>query len=158
VLWAAALILAAATMGMTLAHVLELPPSMSYGPRLWTRLNHTFFQYFASIGGPCEVVTVIILIVLAAAARRERSIRWPAVTAAACFAAALIIWLAVVQPANAQVASWTTHSIPSDWKTWRDQWEYGHAARFVLMLAGYIALVVAVLRRGPAANRDGLPG
>ena len=36
--------------------------------------------------------------------------------------------------------------IPQDWAEWRRQWEYSHATRFVLHLAGFAVLLFPVSR------------
>lgn len=152
-----ALILAALTMGMAFAHVLELPEKMSYAPRLWTALNQTLYQYFAVVGGPVEVANVVLLGFLAAGERRRRPRCRGFLLAAGCFAVALAVWFAVVNPANQQVASWPVNHVPVGWGRWRSQWEYGHAVRFALMLAGYCALARAVLDGRPRAWIAGEP-
>lgn len=40
---------------------------------------------------------------------------------------------------NAETGKWTANSLPSDWASWRAQWEYSHAARFVLHLSGIVS-------------------
>jgi hypothetical protein len=40
-------------------------------------------------------------------------------------------------------------SVPALWMQLRDRWEWGHAAGFVLQLAGFCALVVSVLIETP---------
>jgi hypothetical protein len=47
------------------------------------------------------------------------------------------------------VRKWKARSIPRDWKEWRAQWEFSHAARFVLQLIGFGALLLSALRLQP---------
>lgn len=149
--WRSATVLAALTLGLTFAHTLELPRKLQFSAQLWTTLNQRLYEYFAVVGGALEVVTVLMLAMLAVAElRRSRSRRWAVLVAAGCFAAALVVYFMVVQPANDQIASWSPASVPSDWTTWRDRWEFGHAFRFGLMLIGFAALVAAVTGREPA--------
>ncbi|MGH3319984.1 MAG: hypothetical protein ACRDN9_07355 [Streptosporangiaceae bacterium] len=152
VLWAAALVLAALTMGLTFAHTLELPRKMTYGPALWTRVEHTLYAYFAMVGAPIEVITVVLLIVLAVPLRRHQAF-WFVVVAAACFAAALGSWFALVQPANAAIGAWSVHAVPADWTHWRARWEYGHVTGFALMLVGYLSLTVGTVGGMSGATR-----
>jgi hypothetical protein len=157
-LWAVSLVCAALTMGLTFAHVLELFPKMSFGPVLWTTVEHNLYGYFALVGGSLEVATVVLLVCLLVVVRRTRPVRWFLPVSAGAFAAALASWFAVVQPANAHIGSWALDAIPADWTRWRAQWEYGHATGFVLMLAGYLALVAGVLHEIPFHSADRLPG
>jgi len=54
-----AVVLAGLTMGLAFAHTLELPQKLAYDAATWTRLQHSLYRYFAVIGGPLEVATVI---------------------------------------------------------------------------------------------------
>ena len=64
-----AVVLAALTMGLAFAHALELPPEAAYEVATWTRLQHSLYRYFAMVGGPLEVATVIAAAVFALRAR-----------------------------------------------------------------------------------------
>jgi len=52
----------------------------------------------------------------------------------------------ITNPVNAETAKWTASSIPPDWSRWRSQWEYSHAARFVLHWIGFSALLISLIR------------
>jgi hypothetical protein len=52
-------VLAALTMGLAFAHTLELPQKLAYEVATWTQLQHGRYRYFAMVGGPLEVATVI---------------------------------------------------------------------------------------------------
>jgi hypothetical protein len=54
-------------------------------------------------------------------------------------------WL-VVSPANTTMGSWPLDSIPPDWSRWRNQWEYAHATRALLVTGALGSLVWSVLR------------
>jgi signal transduction histidine kinase len=152
--WRAALLLAALTLGMAFAHVLEWPEKMAYGPGLWTTVNQSLYGYFAAAGGPVELANLGLLGILVIGWRvHDGHWRKDLVVAAGCFAVALVVWLAVVNPVNAEVSRWAPGSVPPGWGTWRERWEFGHAGRFVLMLAGYVLLAGAsfVRPRRPAA-------
>jgi hypothetical protein len=56
--------------------------------------------------------------------------------------AAFWIWIA---PVNATLGASTASSLPPDWMTLRDRWEYTHAARAILQMVGLGALVYSVL-------------
>lgn len=159
-LWVAALVLAALTLGMSFAHVSELPAKMGYGPDLWTRLTHTLYGSFADVGGPIEVMNVLLLAGLACAVRGRRNVCGYVIVAAGCFLAALLVWAMVVQPVNTHVAHWSIGSVPAGWQAWRSRWEYGHTARFAVMLVGYGALARAAVSRHqlPSARTTGVHG
>jgi hypothetical protein len=147
-----AVVLAALTMGLAFAHTLELPQKLAYDAATWTRIQHSLYRYFAVVGGPLEVATVIAAVVFALRARGLRGGRLAAV-GAALFVVALGWWFAVVNTANAEVGRWAVDAVPSDWRRWRAQWEFGHAAHFVVTLAGFLALLGAAVRVGALDRR-----
>ncbi len=67
------------------------------------------------------------------------------------FAISLAVWLAVVAPANAELATWTRGPIPGDFASVRDRWESGHIAMAVIKLAGLAAGVLASLTASRSA-------
>jgi len=116
--------------------------------RLWVTLQNSLYRPFGTVGAVIENGAVLSSSGLSLVARR----RSPAVfrltlAGAACQALALGIWLAFVRPVNNKVSGWTAvESTPPEWTQVRRQWEYSHAARAILTLAGLGALVVSVLR------------
>jgi hypothetical protein len=72
-----AVVLAALTMGLAFAHTLELPQKLDYDAAIWTQIQHTLYRYFAVIGGPLEVATIIAAVVFAVRARERRGGRLP---------------------------------------------------------------------------------
>jgi hypothetical protein len=64
-----AVVLAALTMGLAFAYTLELPQKLAYEVATWTQLQHSLFRYFAVVGGPLEVATIIAAVVFAPRAR-----------------------------------------------------------------------------------------
>ena len=64
-----AVVLAALTMGLAFAHTLELPQKLAYEVATWTQLQHGRYRYFAMVGGPLEVATIIAAVVFALRAR-----------------------------------------------------------------------------------------
>ena len=140
-----AVALAALTMGLAFAHTLELPQKLVYDAATWTQLQHSLYLYFAVVGGPLEVATIIAAVVFAVRARGLRGGRL-AVVGAVCFVVALGLWFTVVNTANAEVGRWAVDAVPSDWRRWRAQWEFGHAGHFLVTFAGFLALLGATLR------------
>ena len=59
------MVLAALTMGLAFAYTLELPQKLAYEVATWTQLQHGRYCYFAMVGGPLEVATVIAAVVFA---------------------------------------------------------------------------------------------
>ena len=148
-----AVVAAALTMGLTFAHTLELPRKLGYDAALWTRIQQSLYLWFGVIGGAVEVAAVVAAVVFAVRTRGRPGGRLARV-GAACFVIALAWWFAVVNTANAQIGGWTVGAEPSDWERWRAQWEFGHAAHFVVTLAGFLTLLLATVQVAAAGDGE----
>jgi hypothetical protein len=153
----ATLMLTALAMGGALCHLLELPAKMDFDARLYVMLHRTLYPIFGWTVGVAEGLALITTIVLAIWLRRRREpFGWSAV-AAVGMVLAQVVFLAFVHPANFAMAAWPLDAVPADWTRWRDQWEYGHAARAVLMIGALGALTISLLRnRTATADRADL--
>jgi hypothetical protein len=65
--------------------------------------------------------------------------------AALCLAATLVIFFLWTYPANVATSNWT--SVPANWPSLRQQWEYSHAVTALCTFAGLCAVVLSVLIR-----------
>jgi len=141
------LLLAALTLTMEAAHVLELPQKMHYAPGLYSAVNSTMYRYFALVGGPLTILTLLSGAGLVLALRNQPGFRWTLVGVLAYFVA-FGVWLLVVEPVNRTVATAFARdpdSLPQLWTALRARWEYGHLAGFVLELLGLASLLWSVL-------------
>ncbi len=77
--------------------------------------------------------------------REERSAFWFAFCAALLYGLALILWFALVKPANDVLAAWAPGPIPQDFEAIRLRWETGHMVVAAFKAAGFISLVLALL-------------
>jgi hypothetical protein len=143
-----ALMLAALALTMESAHVLELPQKMAYDAHMYSAVNTTLYRYFAIIGGVYTVASIVAALVLAFLARHRRPAFAWTLGGALCLVLAFVVWLAVVEPVNVEVAR-ALHaapdSVPALWMRLRGRWEYGHATGFIIQLIGLAALVISVL-------------
>jgi hypothetical protein len=135
------ILLASLLMATALGHMLEMPMKMKASGELWLTYQHTLYAWFAMIGGPIEILTIVFTAVLAYRTRHSLTFRATLSAAIIFMGAFFAIWLGLINPVNARTAVWTTGSIPGDWQHWRSQWEYSHAVRFVLQ---FIALALLV--------------
>jgi hypothetical protein len=112
-----AVVLAGLTMGLAFAHTLELPQKLDYDAATWTRIQHSLYRYFAVIGGPLEVATVLAAVVFAVRAHRLRGGGWPWSVLSARGCPGVVV--TVLNTANAEVGRWAVDAVPSDWRRWR---------------------------------------
>ncbi len=143
-----ALLLAALSLTMTSAHVLELPEKMQYPPLFYALVNATLYRWFAIVGGLYTIAAIVAAWAFTVSARPSpRAFRW-AFAGASLLTLALVSWLVLVMPVNGMVARSVEESpwrVPALWLRLRPYWEYGHVAGFVLQLFGFIALAVAAV-------------
>jgi hypothetical protein len=137
------------SVGMAFCHLLQMPPRMSYDAQLW-RATQSMYQLFGPpVGAILESGAWISAVLLAYFVRERRpAFRWTLV-GAVCMVAAQVLWWTFVNPLNAVMIHWTPESIPADWESYRAQWEYSHAVRAVIQIAGLSALVVSILSETP---------
>ena len=142
-LWRFSMISTAVAMTAAVAHLLELPAKMRYGPSLWVQLHRTLYSNFGRIAGPAESAAVISTNQLAWTERHRSEGSRSTALAAACLAGAHAIYWGVVQPVNTEVLRWRLDAIPADWAKRRDRWEYGHAIRAALVTTALAALAMS---------------
>ena len=119
-----AVVIAALSLGLSFAHVLEAPPRLNiWPPELWreTTVFNGQFKFFAVLGGPLDVAAVLAPAALAFALRGTRQTSLLFAAAALFYAVALALWFGLVAPANAIMATWTPGPVPADF----------HAVQFV---------------------------
>jgi len=143
------LMFVALSMAMAFAHLLQMPPRMRFDGPLWLHSQQLFEYFGPPVGAILESgawISAVILCILVS--RRRAAFRWT-LAAALLVVSAHVLWWWYVNPANQQIAQWTPETLPADWKAWRAQWEYTHAARAILQIVGFAALVISVLLETP---------
>jgi hypothetical protein len=150
-----AIMLTALSMGAALAHLLEMPAKLGYSGALWLTLLQTLYPpAFGTIGAAFEVGAVVAAVVLAFLVRQRRpAFAWTLLGALCLVAAHAAFWIWVA-PVNATLMPLTTETLPPDWTTLRNQWEYTHAARALVQIAALGFLVFSILVESAELNRD----
>ena len=97
--------------------------------------------------GPVEYGSLASSLVVLSLVRKRRPEFYPTLAGAVLIGVSLLVWQVWVGPVNQQVDAWTAASMPADWTTMRDNWEYGHAARAGLFAGAFVFLLVAALTR-----------
>lgn len=155
------LVLTALTTGMSFSHVLELPAKRRYDTKLYLSVQKSLYDLYGTAGVTVEGSWLFALVLLFFV-RKRRSVFLLTLAGTLCLIVAQAVWWAFVRPVNAQVIHWTTDSLPANWRQLRDRWEYAHAGRFVLHLAGFTLLLLSILQdvsettKSPSMYKDGL--
>ena len=125
------------TAGTAFAHLLEMPHklAMDYAP--WFAVQATLYDGWGRVLGVLLAVEIVGFVLVAIAYRPARS---GVVMVFVCIALAEgVVFLAFIAPTNAAVEGWQAAGragMLDGWQALRANWEYGHAARFVLLTLG----------------------
>ena len=142
-------VLAGLALSLAVSHALEMPAKLRL-PAHDYLIVQQIYAAFGAAGAILEPAAVVCAFVLAFLVRGGRALR-PALAGALCLTAALLIWVAIVNPVNTQWQAAGALNVPDNFESLRMRWEWGHAARAALILAGFVALVIAVLTDMSAA-------
>ncbi len=147
-----AVMLAALTLGLGFGHLMQLPSRLGWDQYLWVgaTVQGGLYAAFGTVGALIFVATVIALGLNTYFVREHgRPGFGLALAAAGLFALALVLWWVLVYPVNVELAKWVNGPVPADWTDYRARWEWGHAIIALVELAGFAALVGAVLADTP---------
>jgi hypothetical protein len=146
------LMLAALTLGMKFAHVLELLPKLGWDANLYIAVQTSLYQVFGSLGPIIDIGAILTAFLLAAMVRRRPAFRYTLFGALAMLLS-LGVWLIIVAPANRPINEWQASGIvPTNWMELRSQWQYGQAGSFVFDLIGFSLLLIGVIQETPNTN------
>jgi hypothetical protein len=144
-------LVAVLSFGPSFAHVLEAWPRLRvWSPELWREATVFSGQFalFLYVGAPLDVLAIVLPALLAFLARRNGTAALAAGAGAAFYALALLLWFALVSPANHVLATWTPGPIPADFDAVRWRWETGHMAVASAKLIGLALVLLSLILVG----------
>ena len=143
----AALMLAAFSLSLSMAHLLEFPRRMLFDQELWVRVTvfEGVYALFGSVGAIFEIGAILTALVIVFLVRKSGKTFYWTLGGAIILLLAFISWIIFVAPTNAELARWLTNPVPPDWTRTRNQWEYAHAVNAFIKIAGFSLLVISVL-------------
>lgn len=147
------LVLAALTVGMKFAHLLELFPKLQWDAELYVQVQTSLYQVFGTLGPVIDVGAVLSAFALAYWVHRLPGFKLTVVGAGA-MVLSLVVWLVVVAPASMNINTWAATNIPADWMVWRNQWQFGQVGSFALDVTGFCLLLASVLRETTTSSKD----
>ncbi len=130
---------------------LALVPGGAHLFVLLNKINLTAEQYFIvqniyrgwNLFAFVLIPAVIVNFVMAILLRGHGRASGMAFLAGACLVATLGIFFIWIEPANRATDYWTT--IPAEWQSLRQQWEYGHAINAVITFVALCSATLAAL-------------
>lgn len=132
--------------GLTLTHVLQSPGNAKLTGPEWLQVMRTFYGGFALIGGIAEVVGFVAAGATVLVLRQHGCALLPPALTAVCLAGTLLAFAVGNEPVNRKAATWTPATLPSDWPSYRMQWETAHAISAGLSLLALVVLILAAVR------------
>lgn len=124
-----------------LAHVLQLPHKIGLSGQDYLRVQQLYagWAWLGVVVFGALVATLLLTVLVRA---RLRQFALACVAFGSLLVTQVIFW-AFTFPVNQQTHNWTT--LPINWMTLREHWEYSHATAAVFDLIAFIAVVLAVL-------------
>ncbi len=147
------LLLAGASAGVVLSHVLERPAKLAMPARDYLRVQQNLYQQYGRAGAIVEGGGLFSgLLCLWLSRRRPAAFALTAV-GTACGAVMTGVWALFLDPINKRMSAWTEETMPENWAVLRDRWEILHATRAVLAGVAFSAQVSAAMAETPVAAR-----
>jgi Na+/H+ antiporter NhaC len=87
------------------AHLLEMPMKMKASAAQWLGFPHTLHAWFAIVGAPLELLTILCAGLPAYRMRHARGFKLTLAAAAILAVAFLAIWVGLIHPVNSRTAS-----------------------------------------------------
>jgi len=91
-----------------------------------------------------EIGAILLSVIWMFHDRHDKNVFSSLLAAVICFISSLILFFTFTFPANQATQNWT--QLPADWQQLRLRWEYSHAVRAIINLAGLCLLIVALLK------------
>jgi hypothetical protein len=124
-----------------LAHVLQLPHKMSLSGDDYLRVQQLYAGW-AWLGIVVLFALISTLLLTIFVRMRLRQFALACIAFGSVLVTQVIFWMFTF-PVNQQTHNWTT--LPANWMTLRERWEYSHAFAAVFDLIAFIAIILAVL-------------
>ncbi|EIE01058.1 hypothetical protein [Leptospira licerasiae] len=142
-----ALILAALTLGMRFAHVMEAAPKLHWEAELYFQVQTSLYKYFAILGPVVQIGSILLIFTIAYLSKGTKSFRYT-ILSAFSFIFSLGVWFLFVAPAASQIKEWTvTHTIPEHWNSIRSAWQFGQVGAFSFDFIAFCLLASSVVSR-----------
>ena len=132
------------------AHLAELPHKIALSADDYLTVQQIYRGW--EFAGVVVLGQIVSIAALAYAVRRDHRVFVPTAVALVCAIGTQVLFWTFNFPANQATDNWAT--LPADWETLRQRWEYAHAASAVLNLVALIALLEALLGRAGDALGD----
>jgi hypothetical protein len=124
-----------------LAHVLQMPHKMDLSGEDYLRAQQLYagWAWLGVIVMGALVATFVLTVLVRT---RLRQFVLACIALGSVFVTQVIFW-AFTFPVNQETRNWTT--LPVNWMTLRERWEYSHATAAIFDLIAFVAIVLTVL-------------
>jgi Anthrone oxygenase len=135
------LIIAFITTTAPMAHALEMLSKFKLDGPLWLNVQQHLYRGWGEAFGPVEMLALLTTVILLVMRWGDLHACRAYLIAALCYAAMLIDFFIFNQPVNQAVNGWTIDTLPTNWSTYRIQWEVGHALTALFSVIAFVALI-----------------
>ncbi|EMJ99446.1 MULTISPECIES: hypothetical protein [unclassified Leptospira] len=139
------IVLAALTLGMRFAHVMEAAPKLHWEAELYFPVQTSLYKYFGIIGPIVQISSILLIFIIAYLSKGTKSFRYT-ILSGFSFIFSLGVWFLFVAPAASRIKEWTvTHTIPEHWNSIRSAWQFGQVGAFSFDFIAFCLLVSSIL-------------
>ncbi len=131
------------TLSALMTHLLELRVKITL-PKDDYQMVQSIYSGWQWLG-IFEIGAILLTFVWTMMVRKEKNVFPYILSALICFVISIVIFFTFTFPANQATVNWT--KLPENWADLRREWEYSHAVRALLNLAGFMLLMIAILRK-----------
>lgn len=132
-----ALVSSAVTLGLSMAHALELPAKRRMETAQWWSLSRTLYRPWFGRAGHAEGIALLAVPALAVMDADSR--RQSLTSSCALLLANPVLFFSLVAATNRATLRYGDE-VPPDVIALRDRWEFGHLGRFMCHLVAFLAL------------------
>ncbi|HOY17613.1 MAG TPA: DUF1772 domain-containing protein [Haliscomenobacter sp.] len=138
-----AMLFTAITLSALMTHLLELRVKINLSKDSYQTVQAIYsgWQWL----GIFEIGAILLTLIWVMIDRKASNIYPLLLSALVCFIISIVIFFTYTFPTNQATDNWT--NLPGNWDELRKTWEYSHAIRAILSLAGFSILVISLLNK-----------
>jgi uncharacterized membrane protein len=139
------LLLTGLAAGVVLGHVMSRAGKVTMPGPLFVAVQNTLYRNWGKKVGTVEIGAFLSTLVVVFLTHGRGGIFALSLAGLICVAGMLLVWAVFISPINIRVQASTPESFPADWAFLRDRWHRLHTIRSIFAIAGFSALISAVL-------------
>ena len=140
--------------GVSLSHALQWPQKAAFSGDEFLRVQQNLYYNYGPAGAILESGALLSTLATAYLTRNRPRAYALILLGLGCTTANTAIWATLINPINRRTLLWTADALPPKWADVRDRWHALHAARLIVALIGFSALLLSMLDDASAGSRE----